>query len=275
MEDKFEAIKKLAIKYGINLKAHKDNISDKDIEFNHLRKSIIDILKVHCYRVRDFEIKLNLPTEKACFGDADATNDLELLGFISVLSKALDNNTSIEVSTTIKGIKENTILTSGSENLRLMWLLANTLLAKNVEMLRGLDIELSDCPLDMELFHCLEKFKWKPKKHCKEEGLEKFLEPYTKEELAIITEFEKIDQKHEITNGKGRMRIAVNNIREYFRDQGVFSNKVKELTNKEYCFLYDMLAANGLFPEENLDESKFSASDKKGALRDYIREKKK
>lgn len=178
-------------------------------------------------------------------------NKLYLAEYILMLSKALENKTGIEVSTTIKGIKEKVHLQT-SDFIYLSWLQANSYLE-----------EIQDGLYQYQ-------FNWEFREYMNEKGCEHFTIPYTKEELEMILNYERQEteriRKGKITN---KLKWKINKIREEFRREGVFSNEAKELTSKEYQFLYDTLSVLGFFPRENMKI--FSGTDKKEALRDYIR----
>jgi len=225
--EQMEEIKALAVKYEITL------------EERHLKRFNIFYMFYANEAVNIYEkIEDNI------------TSKLALAEYILMLSKALENKKGIEVSTTIKGIKEKVYLPSNNF-IYLSWLQANT----SLEIMQDGDYQY--------------KFNWEFKENMTEEGYEHFTEPYTKEELEMILNYER-QKKEGIKKRKTKLpKSQINAIRNTFRKDGVFSNEAKELTAKEYQFLYDSLSVLGFFEKEKMEI--LSGTDKKEVLRDYIR----
>ena len=227
-----EEIKALAVKYEITL------------EERHLLTFGIFLWKGFS------ELLLEKYPKEGGYTIVIINNKLSLAEYILLLSKALENKKGIEVSTTIKGIKEKVHLRT-NEFIYLFWLQANTLLE-----------EIQD-----GLYQY--KFNWEFRENMNEEGYEHFTKPYTKEELEMILNYERQEvEKRKKSQTKGLKR-NINALRKTFREDGIFDKKAKELTSKEYQFLYDSLSVLGFYPKENMEI--FSGIDKKEALRDYIR----
>lgn len=228
--EQMEEIKALAVKYGITL------------EERHLKRFNIFYM---FYANESYEA-VNIYEKIEDY----ITSKLALAEYILMLSKALENKKGIEVSTTIKGIKEKVYLSSNNF-IYLSWLQANT----SLEIMQDGDYQY--------------KFNWEFKENMTEEGYEHFTEPYTKEELEMILNYER-QEKEGIKKRKTKLlKSQINAIRKTFRKDGVFSNEAKELTSKEYQFLYDSLSVLGVFEKEKMEI--FSGTDKKEVLRDYIR----
>lgn len=225
-------IKELAEKYGIN------------IEDIHIKRFVIFLLN---------KPLLNERSEKPDWKEPDnkpSSQNLELAEFIELIIAAYENDQPIEVSTTIKGIKSKTVKLSGRNCYKLV-LFANTELEHQQDgTYQGL-------------------FGWEFKDTINQHDY--FTEPYTKEELDKILRYER---NEEIKRKKSKKRMFVrqlNIIYYHLKDNGVFNNKTKEPTSKEYQFLYDSLCVLGMFPKDNMYT--FSALLKKEALRDYIRKR--
>ena len=248
-----EEIKALALKYGIDLRGN-GNPQNFNTRLALKTNSEISLEDIHLLRFNIFLFPndfLEKWIDRSKITWDFLTRKLVLAEYILLLSKALENKTGIEVSTTIKGIKEKVHLQT-SDFIYLSWLQANSYLE-----------EIQDGLYQYQ-------FNWEFREYMNEKGCEHFTIPYTKEELEMILNYERQEteriRKGKITN---RLKWKINKIREEFRREGVFSNEAKELTSKEYQFLYDTLSVLGFFPRENMKI--FSGTDKKEALRDYIR----
>lgn len=240
-EEEVALIKELATNYGIGLKNHDKAMAAILFDY-HLRRTI---MMLKCGILKADKEKEAITSNK--YGQQDT--NLQLAKYIQMLSKALKNNSGIKVSALIKGIQEVPIFINGRHNLQLLWLHANTMLE---------DQQAGTY-----------QFRIKPKEQMKEEGYEQFKEPYTEEELKTILKYETKIEKERCKNGKKNMIRLIKRTIDGFRKEGIFNSRTKELTSKEYQFLYDTLAVLGMYSTE--EKETFSPEDKKAALRDYVR----
>lgn len=241
-ESQKNKIKELAINYGIKLE-------DLDLKRIGIFICINPI-------IQENEIFLDKPNGKRVFVPADSYK-LKLAELIQLLSEtmdSMDSNSYIEITSTIKGVKKEKVKIYSSQ-IEGLYLFANTELER-----------ISDGFYQYE-------FNFDFKEQNDSNAYEYLKEPYTKEELDKILKYERSEYKKMFNYKRTKIKRQVNILCHYFREEGVFNNKTKELNSKEYQFLYDALAVLGIFPEENIEV--FSGSMKKEALRDYVRKREK
>lgn len=254
-EEQKERIIELAIKHKIDLKGNTYKISENTKRMLEMGYSFEDI---HLKRINIFFINpfipedgifLDKPNGKRLYENSSFYK-LRLAEFIELLCAAMEAVAPIEISTTIKGVKKKKVELS-SYDCENLYLFLNT--------------ELEKIQDGFYQFN----FDWDFKKNIETRGKEGFTEPYTKDELAKILKYERELYKNQDRKSRDLNKRQIRILSHYFREEGVFNNKTKELASKEYQFLYDLLAVVGMFPKETID--RYSASMKKDALRDYIR----
>lgn len=254
-KERVRKIKELALKHKIDLSGNKYNISEKTKCFledgcsiEDARLKIINIFLFNSFTTED-SFCFFKPNGRRVYKN-NSCYTLKLAELIDIVYTAMESFSNIEVTTTIKGVKKEKVVLNGNDCERL-FLFLNTELEKTQDGLYQYE------------------FNWEDKDYIEGNDIDNFTKPYTKDELTKIIEYER---KRYIKPDALTRRLNKKQVRilcDFFKEEGVFNNENKELASKEYQFLYDLLAVVGMFPKETID--RYSASMKKDALRDYIR----
>lgn len=239
-EDRLKWLKELAEKYSITLSVWLGS-PNFDREVVDTINNGIPVEEWHL-RVIWGKLNNNFPTEERI---QEWKGLFELNELIELLSKKSNNN-NIEINKTLNGVKQKVLLTDKTDSL-LKWAVNELYRKRGQEYSMYMGIE-GDKESEM---------------------------PYTEEQLQKIYKYDlSIKDKVNKWVVSRQLKKRLHDIRGYCQIHGLFSKGVKELTSKEYQFLYDIVAGSDIeYFSEGEKKVIQTAEQKKQRIRDYYRVK--
>lgn len=229
-----EVIKALAEKYNINLEGSPP-YSMNTVQM--IEKYGTTPTEVHLKRFAIF-LKQTFNFDNTVTHEFFREN-LEIAQLIKFLYEAIQNQSEVTFSSTIKGIKKSVSLSSFS-SLRLeFWYLANAYLYHLQDGFYQYEFNM---PFFDEENYSYGEIKTKP-------------DIFTDDILMKIIEYERKTYEKAFVSSKKSLALKIKAIVRLYRDDNVFDKTMKTIATKEACFLFDTLAYLGIIPETKTENN--------------------
>ncbi|MBP1617554.1 MAG: hypothetical protein H6Q14_1381 [Bacteroidetes bacterium] len=185
---------------------------------------------IHLKAFSIFDFRKQIDASKKSGMDVFKEN-LEIAELIQLLYDSLQEKSTLNISTTIKGIKREVNISSFSSLKTHLWMLSNTILE-----------EIQDGLYQYEF-----KIPFKERLGDEYNGIyQNYTEVYSNAELEKIIQYERETVNRIQKNNKKRLALIIQRFVFHYREDNVFDSTKKTIATNEACFLYDSLDILGI-----------------------------